>query len=109
MGDGAIWIAVLAGAVGTFMWRVLGVVVETRVRQDSPLFQWIGAVAYAMVAGLMARVLLMPGGNMDLTSMGLRFCAFLVGLAVWYWRDKSVPLGLLAGVAAYGGIIAVGG
>lgn len=109
MGSEAIWIAVLAGAVGTFMWRVLGVVVETRVRQDSPVFQWVGAVAYAMVAGLMARVLLMPGGDMDLGAMGFRLCAFMVGLAVWYWRGKSVPLGLLAGVAAYGGIIVAGG
>ena len=55
MGDAAIWIAVLIGGFGTFMWRALGVAVETRVQEDSPLFNWIGCVAYAMVAGLMAR------------------------------------------------------
>ncbi|MEQ8443793.1 MAG: AzlD domain-containing protein [Alphaproteobacteria bacterium] len=108
MGDQAIWIAVALGWFATFMWRVLGVTIETRVRQDSPLFVWIGCVAYAMVAGLMARVMLMPGGDMDLSAMGWRLAAFLVGLAVWYWRGKSVPFGLLAGVSAYGLVVWAG-
>ena len=108
MGDQAIWIAVALGFVGTFMWRVLGVAIETKVRQDSPLFIWIGCVAYAMVAGLMARVMLMPGGDMTLEPIGWRLAAFAVGLAVWYWRDKSVPLGLLAGVSAYGLVVLLG-
>jgi len=108
MGDQAIWIAVALGFVGTFMWRVLGVAIETKVRQDSPLFIWIGCVAYAMVAGLMARVMLMPGGDMTLEPIGWRLGAFLVGLTVWYWRGKSVPLGLLAGVSAYGLVVWLG-
>lgn len=108
LGDTEIWIAVAVGALGTFMWRVLGVAVETRVRQDSPLFIWIGCVAYAMVAGLMARVLLMPGGDMVPDSMVWRFTAFLVGLAAWYWRGKSVPTGLAAGVGTYALFVATG-
>lgn len=105
MGSLEIWIAVLLGALGTFMWRVLGVAVETKVRQDSPLFVWIGCVAYAMVAGLMARVMFMPGGDMTLEGMGWRLAAFLCGFVVWFWRGKSVPAGLLAGVAAYAVVI----
>lgn len=105
MGSSEIWIAVLLGTLGTFMWRVLGVALETKVRQDSPLFVWIGCVAYAMVAGLMARVMIMPGGDMTLDGMSWRLGAFLVGFAVWYWRGKSVPAGLFAGVAAYAGVI----
>lgn len=108
VGDTEIWIAVAVGAVGTFMWRVLGVAVETKVRQDSPLFVWIGCVAYAMVAGLMARVLLMPGGDMDPEKMLWRLSAFLVGLGAWYWRKKSVPIGLAAGVGTYGLLVAAG-
>lgn len=108
MGDTEIWIAVAVGGLGTFMWRVLGVAVETRVRQNSPLFVWIGCVAYAMVAGLMARVLLMPGGDMEPDRMVWRLIAFLVGLAAWYWRGKSVPTGLAAGVATYAVLVGSG-
>lgn len=107
-GDMEIWIAVLVGALGTFIWRFIGVVVETRMRVDSPLFIWVGCVAYAMVAGLMARVLLMPGGDMTLEPIPLRIAAFLVGWAVWYWRGRSVPLGLLAGVVAYAMVVFLG-
>jgi branched-subunit amino acid transport protein len=101
MGDAAIWSAVLVGAAGTFLWRALGVAVASRVDQDSALFQWIGCVAYAMAAGLMARVLLMPGGDTDPAGIGARLAAFTVAVAVWAWRGKSVPAGLVAGVAAY--------
>lgn len=108
MGDSAIWTAVAIGAVGTFMWRVLGVAVETKVRQDSRLFVWIGCVAYAMVAGLMARVILMPGGDMTLAPMGWRLLAFSIGLGTWYLRGRSVPAGMLGGVGTYGLLIALG-
>jgi len=101
VGDAAIWIAALIGGFGTFMWRALGVAVETRVQEDSPLFNWIGCVAYAMVAGLMARVLLMPGGDLSLQPLTWRAMAFLIALAVWYRSGKSVPIGLVAGVISY--------
>lgn len=108
MGDSAVWAAVALGALGTFMWRVLGVAIETKVRQDSPLFVWIGCVAYAMVAGLMARVMLMPDGDIAPEAMGWRLLAFAAGLAAWYLRGKSVPLGLLAGVGTYALLIYLG-
>lgn len=108
MGDTAIWAAIAIGALGTFFWRFLGVSIASRVRVDSPLFVWIGCVAYAMVAGLMARVLLMPGGDLDLRSMTWRAAAFLVGFATWYLTRKSVPFGLLGGVGAYAVIVAAG-
>ena len=106
--DPAIWSAIVIGALGTFVWRFLGVTIASRVRADSPLFIWIGCVAYAMVAGLMARVLLMPGGDMDLDAMMWRAAAFLVGFVTWFLTRKSVPFGLLGGVGAYAGIVAAG-
>ncbi|MDF1750544.1 MAG: AzlD domain-containing protein [Alphaproteobacteria bacterium] len=107
MGDSAIWIAVLVGGFGTFMWRALGVAVETRVQEDSPLFNWIGCVAYAMVAGLMARVLLMPGGDLSFQPFVWRALAFLIALAIWYRYGKSVPIGLIAGVISYAIILQI--
>lgn len=107
MGDAAIWAAVLVGAAGTFLWRAIGVAVASRVSQDSALFQWIGCVAYAMVAGLMVRVLLLPGGEADPAGIATRLAAFAVAVAVWAWRGKSVPAGLLAGVAAYGLLVLI--
>lgn len=108
MGTTDVWIAVLIGAVGTFIWRVIGVGVAKRIAPDSALFVWIGCVAYAMVAGLMARVLIMPSGNMDLSAIGWRAAAFGIGLAVWYGRGKSVPWGLAAGITTYSIIVLLG-
>ena len=108
MGTTDVWIAVLVGALGTFIWRVIGVGVAKRVSPDSALFMWIGCVAYAMVAGLMARVLIMPGGDMAPEPMAWRAAAFGIGVAVWYWRGKSVPFGLLAGVSAYAAVVLLG-
>ena len=55
-------ILILAAALGTYSWRFLGVVFSGRIRTDSEFFQWISCVTYAMVAGLVFRIVVLPVG-----------------------------------------------
>ena len=102
-------VALLLGILATFVWRLAGVVIGSRVDPESGLFRWFTCVAYALVAGLMMRVALMPGGDMDPTRTGLRALAVAIGFAAWYWRGKSLPWGLVAGVSSFAVIVALGG
>ena len=55
-----LWVVVVASGLATFVWRALGVVVVRRIDPRGAFFQWITCVSYAMVAGLIFRMLILP-------------------------------------------------
>ena len=62
MSESAAWIA-LPGAVAiSFLWRAIGVAVSGRIDPASDVFLWVQCVAYAMLAGLVSRMLFLPTG-----------------------------------------------
>ncbi len=54
------WSIVLGCAAATFLWRGLGVAVVRRIDADGAIFQWVNCVSYAMVAGLIFRMIILP-------------------------------------------------
>jgi len=59
---------VVACGLGTYLWRGIGLLISGRVRVDSEFFVWAGCVAYAMIAGLTMRIMLLPGGTLAQTA-----------------------------------------
>ncbi|MCR9220042.1 MAG: AzlD domain-containing protein [Alphaproteobacteria bacterium] len=104
----AAWMLLALAVAATFVWRLAGVALSGRVAEEGALFAWIAAVAYAMVAGLMARVILAPGGDMALQTMGPRALALAAAFAVWKLRGRSLTWGLAAGVGSYAVLVAAG-
>ena len=100
MDDATPWLIVLASAVITFGLRAAGVVVAGRFAPDGPLVRWVGLVAYAMLAGLFARMILLPGGQFALVPLHWRLGALVLAIAVWRIAGRNVFLGTCAGVAA---------
>lgn len=68
----------------TYLWRGLGVVVSGRLRSDSAAFTWVGCVAWAMIAGLTMRILLMPSGVLAQTSLLDRAIGSAVALCCYF-------------------------
>ncbi|MFK7866018.1 MAG: AzlD domain-containing protein [Alphaproteobacteria bacterium] len=96
-----LWGYLIAGIIGTASWRLLGAVLIGKVDEQSPLFQWIAAVAYGMVAALLMRALIMPQGNMEPSSMLLRAIPFMLAFGTWWITKKSILYGLLAGLSGF--------
>jgi len=88
---------VLACGAATYLWRGLGVLLSGRVRADSELFTWIGCVAYAMVASLIARMLFLPSGTLAATLLPERLLACVLALVVYYAGRRNLFLGISAG------------
>jgi branched-subunit amino acid transport protein len=103
--DGALWgtVVVLAGAIATLVWRALGVALSGRLKPDSPALELVGCVAYALLASLVARMILLPIGPLQATGLSARLIAAGVAVAVFYALGRN----LLAGVIAGGGILAL--
>jgi branched-subunit amino acid transport protein len=78
------WIIVLGCAAATFIWRALGVIVVKRIDADGAFFQWVTCVSYAMVAGLVFRMIILPESQLAEVSIEIRVAAVsLSGLVAW--------------------------
>src|SRR5262249_23055492 len=69
MDDAYPWLVLLAGAGVTYAWRGIGVLLSGRIDAEGPLFRWIGAVAYALLAALIARMIVLPIGPLAATAL----------------------------------------
>jgi branched-subunit amino acid transport protein len=94
-----VW-ALLAGVFAvTYAWRGAGVALGNRINFESAAFRWISAVAYAMLAGLIARMLLLPQGQLAETPLPDRLGAAAVALLVYFLTLRNTLLAVLAGAA----------
>ena len=88
-------IVLLLCIAGTFAWRALGVAIASRIDVTGDLFQWFNCVAYAMLAGLITRVILFPSGTLAQTPDFDRVSSMIIGLAVYFLTKRSVFLGTI--------------
>jgi branched-subunit amino acid transport protein len=91
------WIVVLGCGAATFVWRALGVVVVRRIDPGGPLFRWVTCVSYAMVAGLIFRMLVMPESELASVSLPLRLLAVGIAFAAFFAFKRRLVAGVLAG------------
>jgi len=98
----ALWplLVVLGGAGVTYAWRALGVLLSDRIKADSPAFEWVACVAYALLAGLIARMILLPLGPLAETALSHRVAAAVISLAIFFLTRHNLLLGIGAGVGA---------
>ncbi|MEI6560334.1 MAG: AzlD domain-containing protein [Rhodospirillaceae bacterium] len=98
MADAPIWLTLLAAALATYFWRALGVLVAGRIDPNGPVFEWVGCVAYALLAGLTARMILLPIGPLQATDLGSRLLAVAMAVAALRLSRGNLALGVATGV-----------
>ena len=113
-GDGAgFWWAVmfvlLAGWLPTDVWRWLGVVAGQRINEASPLMRLVRAVATALVAAVIARLVLHPTGALADLPLALRLAAVGFGMTAFLAARNSMLTGILsAQIVLIGGALLLG-
>jgi branched-subunit amino acid transport protein len=95
-----LWIIVLACGLSTFVWRAAGVLVTRRIDANGALFRWITCVSYAMVAGLIFRMLVMPESELAQVSLPIRLAAVAIAFGAYYVFKRRLVAGVLAGGAS---------
>jgi branched-subunit amino acid transport protein len=102
-----LWLLVIAAGLGTYLWRGLGVLLSGRIKVNSELFNWVACVAYAMVAGLISRIVIVPGGMLAQTALAERLIACGLAVAAYYLSRRNLLVGVGAGVAAIMAMVAL--
>lgn len=106
LGTGATTLLLML-AISLFMhepWRWIGLAVGNRIDIHSPWFQWVRAVATALVAGLVMRLVLFPAGALAAIGPGVRITAMAAGIAAFLAAGRRLGAGVVAGA-----VVLVGG
>jgi hypothetical protein len=88
---------VLVGFLPNEIWRTLGLVAARGVDEESELFMWARAVATAVLAGVIAKLVVFPPGALAAVPLLVRLGAIACGFAAFLLMRRSVVLGVLAG------------
>lgn len=101
-------LAMLAGgAAATYLWRALGIAFSARVEPESALFRWVTCVSYAMLAGLISRMTILPLGSLAETPLSFRLGAMGIAIGVFFLARRSVFTGVVAGVGSFIALLAL--
>jgi len=65
----------LTGCLPTVIWRFLGVYFAEKITEDSEVFIWVRAVATALIAALVMRIVFAPTGLLAQTALSSRVLA----------------------------------
>lgn len=91
---------VLAGFLPNEIWRLLGLLVARRLDEGAEILVWVRAVATAILAGVVGKLIFFPAGALTTVPISVRIGATAVGLLVFFLVRRSVFVGVLAGEAA---------
>jgi hypothetical protein len=72
-----------------------------RVKSDGPVFQWVTFVSYAMLGGLIARMVILPIGPLVETPLLFRALAFVIGLGMFFVLGRRILPAVFIGVLSF--------
>ena len=100
--DGPLWpylALLLFAALPTEIWRWLAVVFARGLDTDSALLDWVRAVATALLAGIVAKLIVSPPGVLAHAPLFIRIAALAASVAVMAISRQRMMLAVLAGEA----------
>ena len=84
------WMVLSFCIAGTFFWRAVGVSIANYINPNGTLFQWFSCVAYALLSGLITRVILLPSGALENTMLFDRMLPMLGGFIIFFALKRNV-------------------
>lgn len=94
-----IYIAI-AGWLATDFWRWSGVIAGNRIDEKSEVLNWVRAVATALVAAVIAKLIVYPTGVLETSPLWLRLGAVGVGAAAFFAAGRKPVIGIGTSITA---------
>ena len=101
MNEIGLWLLLILAIGSTYVWRGLGVVISGRINPEGEVFKAVSCVAYALLAGLISRMIVLPTGVLAETPVFDRVFSAIVGIGVFFLFKRNVLLGTFGGVAVF--------
>ena len=94
-------VLILVGYLPNEIWRAFGLVLARGLNENSQIVVWSRAVATAILAGVIAKLIVFSSGALAGIPLSVRIGATLCGVVVFLAIKRSVFAGVLAGEAAF--------
>lgn len=97
---GGLWpylVVIVFGFLPSEIWRWAAVYFVRGISEDSEILVWVRAVASALLAGVVAKLLLSPSGALVAIPLVWRWAALAGGVAGFYLFRRSILLGVVSG------------
>jgi len=92
-------VLVLVGFLPNEIWRAFGLVLARGLNEDSEIVVWSRAVATAILAAVIAKLILFPSGTLDNIPLAVRVAAAACGFVAFICIKRSVFAAVLVGEA----------
>jgi hypothetical protein len=89
----------LIGFLPSEVWRWLGIVLGRGLDENSEIILWVRAVATALIAGVIARIIVIPPGALAAVPLSIRIVALACGFFAFLFIRKSAFAGVVVGEA----------
>ena len=109
MDDPTLLAALVLGIAATYVWRLGGLLISGRIDADSEVFRWFYCLAYALLAGLISRMVVLPAGILAETELVDRLVALAIAIAVFFLLKRNLLAATMTGSATFVALIAVRG
>jgi Branched-chain amino acid transport protein (AzlD) len=93
-------VLLLVGFLPNEIWRVFGLVLARGLNEGSELVVWSRAVATAILAGVIAKLIVFSSGELASIPIAVRVTAAACGFAAFLAVKRSVFAGVAVGEAA---------
>jgi len=97
----SIALVVFLSVIATYVWRACGIAIGEKIDPGGQVFEWISCVAYAMLAGLMARVLIFPVGILENTTLGTRLIPMGIGFVLFMLFKRNFMVGTVVAIVGF--------
>jgi hypothetical protein len=87
---------IVAAAIVSDFWRVLGALVASRIDETSHLYRFVKCVATALIAAIVAQLVVYPTGRMAEVPLLLRLGSMAAGFAAYLVTRRSLMIGMVA-------------
>ena len=105
----SLWAIVVGAIAATYLWRMLGVILSRRISPGGAVFQWVTCVSYAMLAGLIARMTVLPAGALVEVELWIRITGIVVGVGAFFLAGRMVLLSVAAGLVTFISLVTLSG
>ncbi len=99
---GGLWpylVVILFGFLPSEIWRWASVFLVKGLSEDAEVLVWVRAVATALLAGVVAKLLLSPSGALAVIPGLWRWIALSCGFAAFFALRRSILAGVIVGEA----------
>jgi branched-subunit amino acid transport protein len=90
-------VLILVGFLPNEIWRALGLVLARGLNEDSEIVVWSRAVATAILAAVIAKLIFFPSGTLDNIPLAVRIAAAACGFVAFICIKRSVFAAVFVG------------